>query len=132
MQISGTTIETNCVPTYACIYMDKLEGEFLEKLKYKPFTWLRYIDIFFTWTHGEDQLKIFLENLNQFHPNIKFTYESSTESIPFLDLRVKLSQGKLETDLQITYIQIRISPLFFLSSWTYQAINSLQPDFKSC
>ena len=101
MQISGTTIETNCVPTYACIYMDKLEGEFLEKLKYKPFTWLRYIDIFFTWTHGEDQLKIFLENLNQFHPNIKFTYESSTESIPFLYLRVKLSQGKLETDSQI-------------------------------
>ena len=88
---------------------------------------------FFIWTHGEGKLKkTFLENLNQFHPNIKFTHESSTESIPFLDLRVKLSQGKLETDLQITYIQIRISPLFFLSSWTYQAINSLQPDFKSC
>ena len=42
-----------------------------------------------------------MENLNQFHPNIKFTHESSTESIPFLDLRVKLSQGKLETDLHI-------------------------------
>ena len=35
-------------------------------------------------------LETFLENLNQFHPNIKSTYESSTESIPFLDLRVKL------------------------------------------
>ena len=52
-------------------------------------------------THGEDKLKTFLENLNQFHPNIKFTHESSTESIPFLDLRVKLSQGKLETDVHI-------------------------------
>ena len=42
-----------------------------------------------------------MENLNQFHPNIKFTHESSTESIPVLDLRVKFSQGKLETDLHI-------------------------------
>ena len=101
-QISGTPIGTKCAPTYACIYMDKIEGEFLEKLKYKPFTWLRYIDdIFFTSIHGEDKLKTFLENLNQLHPNKKFTYESSTERIPFLDLCVKLSQGKLETDLQI-------------------------------
>ena len=101
-QISGTAIGTKCTPTYACIYMDKMEGEFLEKQEYKPFTWLRYIDdIFFIWTHSEDKLKTFLENLNQFHPNIKFTHESSRESIPFLDLRVKLSQGKLETDLHI-------------------------------
>ena len=42
-----------------------------------------------------------MENLNQFHPNIKFTHESSTESNPFLDLMVKLSQWKLETDLHI-------------------------------
>ena len=43
-------------------------------------------DIFCIWTHGEDKLKVFLENLNQFHPNIKFTHESSTESVPFLYL----------------------------------------------
>ena len=80
-----------------------MEGEFLEKQESKPFTWLRYIDdIFFFWTHGEDKLKTFLENLKQFHPNIKFIHESSTGSIPFLDLGVKLSQGKLETDLHIT------------------------------
>ena len=42
-----------------------------------------------------------MENLNQFHPNIKCTHKSSAESIPFLDLLVKLSQGKLETDLHI-------------------------------
>ena len=82
--------------------MDKMEGEFLEKQEHKPFTWLRYIHgISFIRTYGEHKLKTFLENLNQFHPNIKFTHESSTESIPFLDLRVKLSQGKLENDLHI-------------------------------
>ena len=57
--------------------------------------------IFFIWTHGEDKLETFLENLNQFHPNIKFKHDSSTESIPFLDLSVKLLQGKFKTNLHI-------------------------------
>ena len=60
-----------------------------------------YFFYIFFWTHGEDKLKTFLENINQFHLNIKFTHELSTESILFLDLRVKLSQGRLETDLHI-------------------------------
>ena len=37
-QISGTATGTKCAPTYACMYMDKMEGEFLEKQEYKPFT----------------------------------------------------------------------------------------------
>ena len=45
-QISGTAIGIKCAQTYACIYMDKIEGEFLEKQEHKPFTWLQYINIF--------------------------------------------------------------------------------------
>ena len=45
------------------------------------------------------KLKTFLEN--HFYSNIRFTHELSTASIPFLDLRVKLLQGKLETDCHI-------------------------------
>ena len=63
---------------YVCKYNKYIE--------YKPFTWLQYInDVFFIWTHGEDKLKTFLENLNQFHVNIKCTHVSRTESIPSLD-----------------------------------------------
>ena len=52
-----------------------MEGEFLEKEEYKRFTSLRYIDsIFFIWTPGEDKLKTFSENLNHFHPNIRFIH----------------------------------------------------------
>ena len=69
-QISGTATGAKCVLN--------MKGEFWEKEKYKPFTWFRYIDdIFFIWTHGEDKLKIFLENVNQFHPNINITHEPS-------------------------------------------------------
>ena len=36
-QILGTAIGTTCARTYACIYMDKMDGDFLEKQEYKPF-----------------------------------------------------------------------------------------------
>ena len=77
-QISGTAIETKFAPTYACIYMDKTETDFLKTQKLQPFVWLRYIeDIFFIWMHGEAELKRFMERLNNFLPNLQFTYESS-------------------------------------------------------
>ena len=50
-QISGMAIDTKCAPTYACIFMDKAETEYLETQTDKPFWWLRYIDdFFFIWT----------------------------------------------------------------------------------
>ena len=53
-QISGTAIGTQCAPTYACIFMDKVETKFLETQTDKPFWWVRYVDdIFFIWTHGQ-------------------------------------------------------------------------------
>ena len=38
---------------------------------------------------------------NNFNPNIKFTYEFSEASVSFVDLNVKLSNGKL----QILYVK---------------------------
>ena len=93
--------------------MDKMEGEFLEKRNYKPFTWLRYIDgIFFIWTDGENKLKTFLENVNQFHPSTKFTHESVAESVPFLDLCVKLSQNLKPIYMKILQANTNIFTIF--------------------
>ena len=70
-QISGTAIGTKFAPPYACIYMDKTETDFLKMQELQPFVWLRYIDnIFFDWTHGEVELKKFMEGLNNFLPNL--------------------------------------------------------------
>ena len=56
--------------------MDKAEIDFLEKQTVKPLVWLRYIDnIFFIWNENEEKLGEFLENLNNFYPNLKFTSE---------------------------------------------------------
>ena len=63
---------------------------------------MRFIDdIFFIWNHGEKRLEQFIQKLNKFHPNIKFTHESSKEDVSFLDVIVKKSDGNLITDLYI-------------------------------
>ena len=62
--------------------------------------WLRYIDdIFFIWTHSEEQLKEFMRELNSFDSNIKFTYEYSNKRVSFLDLQVNIVENKLIASL---------------------------------
>ena len=39
-----------------------------------------------------------MTEFNNYHPNIKFTYESNKENITLLDLGVSLSENKLTTD----------------------------------
>ena len=94
-QISGTAIGAKFAAPYACIFMDKFETNELTTQNLKPWVCLRYTDdIFFVWTFGEEKLHDFLSCLNEFHPNLKFTYEYSTEQINFLDVIVK--KGKFE------------------------------------
>ena len=101
-QISGTAIGTKFAPPYACIYMDRVEQDFLETQELQPLLWLRYIDdISFIWTHGKEELKKFMEKFNNFTPNLRFTYESSEKSISFLDLIITVSEQKLKTTLHI-------------------------------
>ena len=80
--------------------MDKFEIVFLTTENLKPLIWLRYIDdIFFVWTHGEENLDDFLRCLNVFHPNLKFTCKYSTDRINFLDIIVKKEKDGFVTDL---------------------------------
>ena len=72
-QLLGTAIGTKFAPTYASIFMDKLESGFLKSQDLTPFLWCRYIDdVVFIWTHGKEKLALFLNDLNNYHPNIKF------------------------------------------------------------
>ena len=74
-------------PPYACIFMDEIETKFLQTQEFQPLVWFRYIDdVFFIWTHGPDKLVSFMTEFNNYHPNIKFTYESNKENITFLEL----------------------------------------------
>ena len=98
LQISGTAMGTRCAPNYAIIFMAELEEDYLNTCTLKPSLWKRYIDdIFMIWQHGLEELNIFLEQLNNFHPTIKFTEEHSNEGLPFLDTYTYLEDGTLKT-----------------------------------
>ena len=57
------------------------------------------IYVFFIWTESEEKLEGFLNRLNDFHPNLKFTHEKSKSSVNFLDVSVNIVDNKIETDL---------------------------------
>ena len=100
LQTQGTAMGTKMAPSYACLFMGDLELKLLHQSNHKPDLWIRFIDdIFFIWTHGQEKWNSFFEYLNSFHNSIKFTSEISTQSVPFLDVEVKLVEGKIETDL---------------------------------
>ena len=99
-QISGTAIGTKFAPPYACIFMDYIETKFFESEKIQPWIWFRYTDdIFFIWTANEKELDEFLNRLNSFHHNLRFTHERSRESLNFLDVIAKIQLGEFVTDL---------------------------------
>ena len=58
-----------------------------------------YLYIFFIWSASEKELDDFLERVNNFHPNLKFTHERSREEINFLDVTVRVNHGEFITNL---------------------------------
>ena len=44
---------------------------------------------------------MFLQELNNFNLDLKFIFEFNEKEIPFLELKVKLNEGKIYTDLYI-------------------------------
>jgi len=100
LQERGTAIGTKMAPSYANIFMDRLEKRLIRDAEVKPQVWWRYIDdVVIIWTDGEETLKQFLAYLNNAHRTIKFTSKWSREDIDFLDARVVNESGKLETDV---------------------------------
>jgi len=79
---SYSIAENSRSPSYANIFMGKLEKELLAQSRKKPTVWWRYIDdVFALGTHGEESLNNFIGDINQAHPTIKFTAEWSKESL---------------------------------------------------
>ena len=97
-------IGTKCALTYARIFLGKVETKFLETQRDTPFWWVRYIDnISFIWMHGQEKLQEFFRDINKFHTNLKFSSNSNKEDVAFLDIKVKVKQGEIETDLHVKF-----------------------------
>ena len=99
-QILGTVIEvigTKFAPPCTSIFINQVDTEFLKTQKHRPLLWFRYIDDVFS----REKLSLFLEDLNKFHPNIKFSHETNKKNIYFLDLNVRLPDENISTDLHV-------------------------------
>ena len=100
LQINGCAMGSKCSPSFAILFMDYFEQQFLETYHLQPLMYKRYIDdIFMIWTHGQDELNKFLEHINSCSEHIKFTWETSKTSVNFLDLTIKISNNHIVTDL---------------------------------
>ena len=71
----------------------------MDEIERTPLVWFRCIDdIFFIWTHGKEHLETFLQELSFW---FEIYFRVKRNKISFLDLKVKLKEGKISTDLYI-------------------------------
>ena len=64
--------------------MDHIQMELLKTQDLKLWFWKRFIDdIFSIWTESKESLEKFLEDLNIFHPNLKFIHENQKRKLIF-------------------------------------------------
>ena len=72
-------------PSFANLFLAKLEHDALTKAPYLPHKWLKFQDDIVIWTGGSDKLKVLVHYLNILRPTIKFTCWHSKYSIPWCD-----------------------------------------------
>jgi len=103
LQTHGTAMGTKMAVAFANIFMAKLETQLIRQSNIKPREWRRYIDdIFSLWDQDKQDISLFIEQANKFHPTIKFTAEISENELTFLDTVVyKGDRFKTESILDI-------------------------------
>ena len=80
---------TKMAVAFSVIFMADLEKQLLAASPLKPLVWKRFIDdIFSLWNIPMEEVSIFVNFANSFHPTIKFTFEMSSESAVFLDTEI--------------------------------------------
>ena len=78
-------------PSYANLFMGRLETKLINQASEHIHTWKRFIDDIFIiiWTGTTDEFKQYMDKINLIHPTIKFTYyEISDMEVTFLDVTV--------------------------------------------
>lgn len=88
-QVRGTAMGTKVAPAYANVFMSRLEEDFFSHRGSRPLVWRRFIDdILCLWDGPRGDLDAMLGDLNAFHSTIKFTWNVSSTSVDFLDLKI--------------------------------------------
>jgi len=95
LQVRGIAMGTKMAPNYANLFMAYFEDKFIFNYPSQPVYYRRYIDdILIIWTSSVDELTNFQTHVNNVHSTIKFTFETSTNAIQYLDLLITLEGDK--------------------------------------
>ena len=103
-QIGGVGTGIKLVPPYACISMGEYENDVFnsenEMLKL-VLLWKRFIDdIFLLFKGSKEECDLFLNWLNSLMPGvIQLKCSFSEDTLEFLDLKIMIRNGRLETEL---------------------------------
>jgi hypothetical protein len=88
-------------PSFANLFLGRLEERFLSSHALKPILWCRFIDdIFILWPHGKEALNTFI-SAPYTSSSLSFTYTASTSEIIFLDVKISLNNNKFLTSVHI-------------------------------
>ncbi|MEO1301491.1 MAG: hypothetical protein AAFU83_04635 [Bacteroidota bacterium] len=98
-QTCGTAMGTSCAPPYAQLFLALLiERHLLVGDNPNLLLFKRFIDdIFIVYRGTRSELDAFLAQYNTYHPRIQVKWEVSTTSVPFLDIVIFKSGGRLQT-----------------------------------
>ncbi|CAF2140345.1 unnamed protein product [Rotaria magnacalcarata] len=101
IQKDGVAMGNALAPILANLFMVKMEEKLNRFTKNKPKIWLRYVDdVFCLFDIEEKHIKIFLQRINMWHNNLKFTSEfEEVATLPFLDVLIKKGNNSLTTSI---------------------------------
>ena len=99
-QILGTAIGTKFALSFADIFMWKLKERMISEYHPDPLLSWRFLDdVFPIWLHEKETLLEFLNFVNGYHLCIKYTWEWSTQRLPYLDVMILVEDGRILTDV---------------------------------
>ena len=100
-QIQGTAMGTRMASSYANLFMDRFERDFLAQEPLQPLVWKHYLDdIICIWTGTRNEPESFLAWLNTAHRTLRFTWSISNDRIEILDLNI-FKGGRFNTNCHL-------------------------------
>jgi len=88
-------------PSFANLFIGKLEHSFMQAQSLTPPLWIRFLDdVLMVWSNSENSLKTCLEQLNQFRV-VQFTWSIFDKRATFLDVDITLEINTLTTSVHI-------------------------------
>ena len=85
-------------PNFANIFMADFEEKHILSREDAPYFYRRYLDdIFIIWNRTAKELQQLINDINQCHPTIKLTAETSNNSIDYLDITITVENNRLKT-----------------------------------